>query len=280
MKYESHGWLRGAAYRSSRGLSPSNMCTLLVWKHRHHRFGLIAAANRDEFLARPATTPTSLGDDPLVVGGRDVTAGGTWFAINEHGIVTALTNRRGAGAHDPSKRSRGLIVAEIARSRSMAQAARTAERIDAAEFNPFVLFVGDADEAFALHGGDDGSRLVHIDDGAHAITNWDIDASSPRKAAFACEKARAFPIDGDGDAGALAAQLHTLLSDHGSDADDALCVHRPQTGYGTRSTSIALVGFRRGDTRLYHAEGPACASTLVDVSGLLRDEPAPRPSNV
>ncbi|HEY7992803.1 MAG TPA: NRDE family protein [Candidatus Eremiobacteraceae bacterium] len=256
------------------------MCTLLVWKHRHHRFGLIAAANRDEFLARPATTPTSLARDPLVVGGRDVTAGGTWFAVNEHGVVTALTNRRGAGAHDPSKRSRGLLVGEIARSRSMAEAAKTAERIDAAEYNPFVLFVGDADEAFALHGGDDGSRLVRIDDGAHAITNWDLDASSPPKAAYACETARALPIGGDDDADVLAARLHASLSDHGSGADDGLCVHRPQTGYGTRSTSIALVGFRQSDARLYHAEGPPCASTLVDVSCLLRDEPAPRPSNV
>jgi len=256
------------------------MCTLLVWKHRHNRFGLIAAANRDEFLARAATTPTSLSSDPLVVGGRDATAGGTWFAINEHGIVTALTNRRGAGVHDPSRRSRGLLVAEIARSRSMAQAEKIAERIDPAEYNPFVLFVGDADEAFALHGGDDGSRLVRIDDGAHAITNWDLDASSPPKAAFAREAARAFPIDGDDDAEGLAARLHELLSGHGSGADEALCVHRPQTGYGTRSTSVALVGFRQSDTRLYHAEGPACASTLVDISGLLRDEPAPRPSNV
>ncbi|HET9341989.1 MAG TPA: NRDE family protein [Candidatus Eremiobacteraceae bacterium] len=256
------------------------MCTLLLWKHRHHRFGLIAAANRDEFLARPATTPTSLCADPLVVGGRDVTAGGTWFAINANGIVTALTNRRGAGVHDPSKRSRGVLVLEIARSRSIAEAARTAERIDAAEFNPFVLFAGDADEAFALHGGDDGSRLVRIDDGAHAITNWDLDAPSPPKAAFALSKARAFSIDAEEDADVLAARLHASLSDHGSGADDALCVHRPQTGYGTRSTSIALVGFERSDTRLYHAEGPACASTLVDVTWLLRDEPAPRPSNV
>jgi len=251
------------------------MCTLLIWKRQHPRFGLIAAANRDEFLARPATTPTSLGGDPLVVGGRDVTAGGTWFAINEHGIVTALTNRRGAGAHDPSRRSRGLLVTEIARSRSMAEAAKIAERIDAAVYNPFVLFVGDADEALALHGGDDGSRLVRIDDGAHAITNWDLDASAPPKAAYAREKARALPVGGDDDAEDLASRLHASLADHGSGADDALCVHRPQTGYGTRSTSIALVGFWQSDTRLYHAEGPACASTLVDVSGLLRDEPAP-----
>src|SRR5690348_10743434 len=147
------------------------MCTLLVWKRQHPRFGLVAAANRDEFLARAATTPTQLARDPLVIGGRDATAGGTWFAVGERGIVAALTNRRGAGAHDPAKRSRGLLVTGIARSRSIADAAGYAERIDARQYNPFVLFVGDANDAFALHGGVDGSRLVRIDDGAHAITN-------------------------------------------------------------------------------------------------------------
>ena len=256
------------------------MCTLLVWKRQHPRFRLIAAANRDEFLARPATTPTSLSRDPLVIGGRDTTAGGTWFAINEHGFVTALTNRRGAGAHDPSKRSRGLLVVEFAKHVSVAQVAKFADRVDATLYNPFVLFAGDANDAFALHGGVDGTRLEWIADGAHAITNWDLDATSPPKAARALDKASRFRIDAGERAEGLASRLHAFLADHGSSADDALCVHRPQTGYGTRSTSIAFVGSRPGDTRLFHAEGPACASTLVDVTGLMRDEPAPRPSNV
>ena len=256
------------------------MCTLLVWKRQHPRFGLIAAANRDEFFARPATTPTSLARDPLVIGGRDATAGGTWFAINEHGIVTALTNRRGAGAHDPLKRSRGSLVVEFAKRASVADAARFAEAIDSTLYNPFVLFVGEASDAFALHGGVDGSRLEWIADGAHAITNWDLDATSPPKAARALDKASGFRFDAAQSPEELASRLHAILADHGSSADVALCVHRPETGYGTRSTSIALLGLEPDDTRFFNAEGPACASTLVDVTALLRDEAAPRPSNV
>jgi len=256
------------------------MCTLLIWKRQHPRFGLIAAANRDEFLARPATTPTSLSRDPLVIGGRDATAGGTWFAINAHGLVTALTNRRGAGAHDPSKRSRGMLVVEFARLATVADAAKLAERIDATLYNPFVLFVGATNDAFALHGGVEGSRLEWIADGAHAITNWDLDATTPPKAARALDKASDVQFDAGESPEEIASRLHAFLADHGSSRDDALCVHQPQTGYGTRSTSIALVGFQPADTRLFYAEGPACASTLVDVTALLRDEAAPRPSNV
>lgn len=256
------------------------MCTLLVWKHQHPRFGLIAAANRDEFLARPATTPTSLARDPLVIGGRDATAGGTWFAVNEHGVVTALTNRRGAGAHDPSKRSRGSLVVEFAKCVSVTDAVKFSERVDATLYNPFVLFVGGANDAFALHGGVDGTRFEWIADGAHAITNWDLDAASPPKAARALDKASGFQFDRAKGPEDIASRLHAFLADHGSSPNEALCVHRPETGYGTRSTSIALIGFQHGDTWFFHAEGPACASTLVDVTVLLRDEAAPRPSNV
>ena len=257
------------------------MCTLLVWKHQHPRFRLIAAANRDEFLARPATPPIALHETPLVVGGRDATAGGSWFAVNEHGIVVAITNRRDAGAHDPSRRSRGRLVAEIGESRTFAEALALLDRIDPREYNPFVLFVGSADDAVALHEGDDGVKRVRIADGAHAITNWDIDALEPVKAARALDIARrANPqLEGD-DAASIAERLHVLLADHGpDDAGEGLCVHRPQRGYGTRSTSIAFVGEKRRDSRLFHAEGPACASTLVDCTGLLRHEAAPRASN-
>lgn len=256
------------------------MCTLLVWKRRHPRFGLIAAANRDEFLARPATGATRLSDDPLVVGGRDLTAGGTWFAVNEHGILAALTNRRGAGAHDPAKRSRGGLVLEVARRRSIAQATEHVARLDAREYNPFVLLIANVEDAVAVHGGDDGIRIVRLTDGAHAVTNWDLDAAAPPKAAYALDKASGASVTGE-EAPDIAIRLHRLLADHGSArGDDALCVHRPQSAYGTRSTSIALVGPSPGDIRLFHAEGPACTSTLVDVGGLLRHEGASPTSNV
>lgn len=255
------------------------MCTLLVWTRRHPRFGLIAAANRDEFLARPATGATRLADDPLVVGGRDLSAGGTWFAVNERGLLTALTNRRGAGAHDPSKRSRGMLVAEIVRSRTLSEALERIGRIDVREYNPFVLLVANASRALALHGGDGGADVRELGDGAHAITNWDLDAVAPPKARHALDAATALTVSGD-DAAEVARRLHGALADHGAGGgEDALCVHRPATGYGTRSTSIAFVGSAPGDVRLFHAEGPACASTLVDVSGLLRHEREAPPSN-
>jgi len=250
------------------------MCTLLLWKHEHPRFGLIAAANRDEFLGRPSTGPQALVADPLVVGGRDEMAGGTWFAVSEHGLLVALTNRRGAGGHDPSKRSRGGLVIEVARSRTLDEAAARIRTIDAGAYNPFVLFAGDARAALAAHGGDDGLRVEQVADGAHAITNWDLDAQQPPKAAHALRAAHAVDLRPAPSPEDVAASLHELLGTHGAGrgSDTAFCVHREAEAYGTRSSTIALLAADPAQTRIFHAEGPACASTLVDVSALLRHE--------
>ena len=250
------------------------MCTLLLWKREHPRYSLVAAANRDEYLARDSTAPQILALDPLVVGGLDAVAGGTWFAVNDAGLVVAVTNRRGAGAHDPARRSRGALVKQIARSRTFAHALETAAATDAPSYNPFILLVADADDAAAVSAGDDGLRVTPIADGAHAITNWDLDTEVPRKAARGLHIARAAAPRADEEAPAIAARLHAVLADHGGSdgGEDGLCVHRAASAYGTRSSTIALLGASPEDTMIFHAEGPPCTATLVDVTALLRHE--------
>jgi len=250
------------------------MCTLLLWKRVHPRYRLIAAANRDEYLDRESTPPRILSLDPLVAGGLDAVAGGTWFAVNDAGLVVAVTNRRGSGAHDPARRSRGALVKQLARSRTFAHALESAAATDGPAYNPFILLIADANDAAAVSGGDDGVRVTSIADGAHAITNWDLDAQEPSKAARALRFARAAAPRADDDAPAIAARLHATLADHGGDegAQDALCVHRAASAYGTRSSTIAFLGNTPEDTLLFHAEGPPCTATLVDMTTLLRHE--------
>ena len=253
------------------------MCTLLLWKREHPRYALVAAANRDEYLDRASTAPQNLDADPLVVGGRDEVAGGTWFAVNEAGLVVAVTNRRGVGAHDPSRRSRGVLVKQVAHSRTYAQALETVATIDALAYNPFILLIADANDAAVVHAGADGIRVTTIPDGAHAITNWDLDAQQPEKAARALRIARATSLRADDDAPAIARRVHATLADHGAidggdGSDDGLCVHRTASSYGTRSSTMAFLGAFPADTALFHAEGPPCIATLDDVSALLRHE--------
>jgi hypothetical protein len=150
-------------------------------------------------------------------------------------------------------------------------------RIDALAYNPFILLIADANDAAAVHVGSDGIRVTTIPDGAHAITNWDLDAQQPPKAARALRIARATSLRADDDAPAIARQLHATLADHGASdfadgSEDGLCVHRAASSYGTRSSTIAFLGPSPVATVLFHAEGPPCIATLEDASALLRHE--------
>ena len=86
------------------------MCLLIYSWRPGADHPLVVAANRDEWVERPAEAFGVLqGAGPRILGGRDLMAGGTWLAVNEHGLVAGLTNRPSAGGRDDSKRSRGEL---------------------------------------------------------------------------------------------------------------------------------------------------------------------------
>ena len=95
------------------------MCLLVVASQVVPGEPLIVGANRDEVLDRPATPITVLDvGPPRILGGRDELSGGTWLAVNEHGVCAGLTNQPLGDAKDPSKRSRGELPLALARHAS------------------------------------------------------------------------------------------------------------------------------------------------------------------
>ncbi len=73
------------------------MCLLAVVSRLHPDTPLVVAANRDEWLTRPAVPMTVLrAGEPRILGGRDQQAGGTWLAVNDAGLVAGLTNKPSA----------------------------------------------------------------------------------------------------------------------------------------------------------------------------------------
>ena len=103
------------------------MCTLAIYFRVVPEWPVIVAANRDEFLDRPTSDPTTLCDNPLVVGGKDLRAGGTWLGISENGFLAGLLNRRVDGSPNPDARSRGVLCLDALRRKTAAEAARSAE---------------------------------------------------------------------------------------------------------------------------------------------------------
>jgi hypothetical protein len=143
--------------------------------------------------------------------------------------------------------------------------------VDARVYNPFVLVALDARGGFAAHGGERGLEVAPLGDGAHAVTNWDMDSQSYAKARRALDLARAFPLATLGGE-ALAPALYALLQDHEdgpNGRDGGLCVHLPHAHYGTRSSAIVLLGVAPQALKYYYVGGHPCEGELEDVTALL-----------
>ena len=121
------------------------MCLLVVVHQVVPGAPLVVAANRDERLDRPARAMAVLADrDPRVLGGRDEVAGGTWLAVNEHGVVAGLTNEPTGEQRDATRRSRGELPVFLARHRDAASAVEAlVASARPSHYNPSWLLVGD-----------------------------------------------------------------------------------------------------------------------------------------
>src|SRR5580698_5185507 len=119
------------------------MCLLIALFGVTDGAPLIVAANRDERYARPAVSMTVLQEsDPAILGGRDELAGGTWLAVNEHGVVAGLTNRPSPAGRDPNRRSRGELPLLLAARPSADSAAATfVANVQPSLYNPAWLLV-------------------------------------------------------------------------------------------------------------------------------------------
>jgi len=252
---------------------------------------LIVAANRDERYARPAVTMTTLREaGPRVLGGRDEVAGGTWLAVNEHGVVAGLTNQPSPADPDASRRSRGELPLAFAAHRSAAGAvASVCAALDPADYNPCWLLVGDRDSLFSVGLAGGGRPAVdRLPPGLHVLENAPLAARSAKTAQVTRmvtqeRAARAGGSDLAGeDAATAGAALAAVLRDHrpalaGPGAPEAgpggrprppavsaACVHTAY--YGTRSAMIVTVT-TEGPPRLQVADGPPCQAPLLDQAG-------------
>ncbi len=238
------------------------MCTLAVYVRQLAAFPLVVAANRDEFLARPAAAPLLLSTAPRIVGGRDLLAGGTWLGISEHGVAAGLLNRRAADPPVDGKRSRGLLLLEALASATASEAARALAAIDPATYNAFTLMVGDATGAFVVQNRPDGMHVTTLDPGVHVLSNLDIGDPVCPKVARSHERfvraGEAFAAQPDLDA--FRGRLGEILADHTialdprlPDALGSLCVHTDT--FGTRCSSLLFLN-ERGRWRHWFADGP------------------------
>ncbi len=239
------------------------MCLIAFAIDAHADCPLLVAANRDEYLERPAAALQRwrLDDGTEVIGGRDLREGGTWMGLTPTGRVAWLTNVRRASL-ERGERSRGELVARWLGSASDAEG--FAGEIGAADYGGFNLVVGDlrrrrwhwlsnCDPQRPHEATPARLHLASVPPGLHTLSNASLNTPWPKARRLAEALARA--LDDHTRADALLAQA---LTDTRTVDDDALprsgvpieferalsspFVQMPQRGYGTRCSSVLRWG--------------------------------------
>jgi uncharacterized protein with NRDE domain len=214
----------------------------------------VLAANRDEFHGRPAEPLHWWPDEPAVLAGRDLQAGGTWLGLSRSGRFATVTNYRERQAVKTGLESRGALVADFLTGD--ADAAGFIDSIDGDRYAGFSLLAGDGNELWYVSNRGDGPDK--LPPGVYGLSNASLDTpwfKLVRSRDALRDLVAAGPIDLD--------ELMHILADRqrapeaSLDSTDlplefARAISSPfivAPDYGTRCTS-ALTWSRSGEVRI------------------------------
>ncbi|HUD16487.1 MAG TPA: NRDE family protein [Acidimicrobiales bacterium] len=256
------------------------MCLLVFAWQTEPAYALVVAANRDERFERPAHSLCVLRErDPRILGGRDDLAGGTWLAVNQHGVVAGLTNRPAPGGRDLSKRSRGELPLMAAEQRTAHDAVHElARRVNPGDYNPAWLLVADRNSLHYVEiAADRSPSFRQLPPGIHILENVALGEPSLK-----IDRVRSLMSGASGQGRSLWTAMPAVLADHTvptpgpatgemtgeverPPATLASCVHTDD--YGTRSAVLVRVPIDpAARPEMAVADGPPCTTPFIDVS--------------
>lgn len=148
------------------------MCLVVIAFRQDPACPLIIAGNRDEFHDRPAAAAHWWHDEPGILGGRDLEAGGTWLALSRDGRFGTVTNYREAVRSPAGLRSRGLLVTDFLKSGLDPLGYLRA--IEGGRHAGFNLFVSDGQTL--AYASNRGSEPLALDAGVYGLANAELDA--------------------------------------------------------------------------------------------------------
>jgi uncharacterized protein with NRDE domain len=229
------------------------MCLIGLALDADARFPLVVAANRDEYFDRPTAALDwwrASAAGPWLLGGRDLTAGGTWLGLSPSGRIGMLTNVRDPARHRPDAASRGALVTAWLEGRDA----------PANGHNPFNLVGGDLRSGHWWVRSDLDAAPRPIEPGLHALSNAALNTPWPK--ARRLNAALAHALNTAGGVPELEQALWTLLDDRTAPTDDELpdtgvgrdlermlapvFISTPEGRYGTRSSTL-IIGERVAD---------------------------------
>jgi hypothetical protein len=214
--------------------------------------------NRDERRSREPAVPPAIHtrDGIRFVAPLDSDFGGSWLAVNEHGVTLAVENGYtdlDDLAHEPAEgfTSRGLLLTSLADCRSSAEALRRVEGLDLHKYRSFLLTVFDEDGTGLLARWVRGLLSVDrkLEDLVPIISSSfeTDDVRRSRRDLFHRLRDRA---------GSRTAELH--LAYHASHLPQksaySTCMHRPEA----RTVSFSHVQVDQREARFHYVPHPPC----------------------
>jgi len=195
------------------------MCFLICAHKSHRDYPLIVAANRDEFHARPSREAQFWNDEPYILAGRDLQAGGTWLGITRQGRIAAVTNFHEQAMMPLPPLSRGALVSDFLRSHASPEEYAQYIIHNGNDYQGFTLVFGTVD---TLHYCSNRTNTCEqITPGIHGLSNHTFNDNSSKvsKGREAMKKllSQSDSLSPD--------DMFSLLSDRTQASDPELAVH-------------------------------------------------------
>ena len=227
------------------------MCLLVLAWRSHPRYRLVVAGNRDEFHDRPAAPLQWWADEPSILAGRDLAAGGTWMGVSRTARFGVVTNFREADPRPAAGApSRGHLVPGFLRSGDRPRPYAAALAGTARAFAGFNLLVGDDTELhYVSNVPEPQSRALAP--GIYGLSNNRLDEPWP-KLVRTRQRVASILAEGNPEPGRLFEALADATPDasgepspDGLPADLERALSAPfvrHERYGTRCSTVTLVG--------------------------------------
>ena len=226
------------------------MCLLLIAYKTNPNYKLIIAANRDEFYKRPTAPAHFWEDNPSLLAGKDLEAGGTWMGITKDGKFAGITNYRDMKNIKNDAPTRGKIVSDFLLNNHSADNFGESLKSSANLYNGYNLIFGSDEELFYF--SNQTKKVIKLTPGIYGLSNHLLDTPWPK-----VEKSKASFSETINKKDVSEEELFEILSDREMPPDNLL----PDTGlkleieravapvfvetpmYGTRSSTVIFWDF-------------------------------------
>ena len=153
------------------------MCLISFSWQPDATYPLTLVANRDEFYERATKSVHFWEDNPNILGGRDLQAGGSWMAVNRQGRFAAVTNYREL-PHPTGMLSRGKLVRDFLESELHPR--DYLSRIDkqADQFAGFNLLIGSTEGLYYY--SNRMKAIITLEPGIYGLCNHLLNTEWPK----------------------------------------------------------------------------------------------------